>query len=133
MLSTKYTTVASILVLGVAVSGCSQDEAAGVAEETATAVHVAEVAAGTAEDMLARGEQVYLANCAACHQPGGSGLAGAFPPLAQSDYLLGDRKTVLTAALFGLSGPIVVNGENYDAVMPSMGHLPDEDLAAALS
>ncbi len=133
MLSTKIQLVASVFVLGVAFSGCSQEDATGAADETATVVHDAEVAAGSAEDMLAHGEQVYLANCAACHQPDGSGLAGAFPPLAQSDYLLGDRKTVLTAALFGLSGPIVVNGENYDAVMPSMGHLPDEDLAAALS
>ena len=57
---------------------------------------------------MAKGEAVYSANCAACHQPDGSGLKGAFPPLADSDYLDGDRKQVLTAALFGLF--LVVGG-----------------------
>jgi cytochrome c oxidase subunit 2 len=32
-------------------------------------------------DMLARGEKVYAANCAACHQANGQGIPGAFPPL----------------------------------------------------
>ncbi|MDX1403146.1 MAG: cytochrome D1 domain-containing protein [Woeseiaceae bacterium] len=98
-----------------------------------TAVHEAEVAAGAMGDVMARGETVYLQNCAACHQPNGQGLAGAFPPLANSDYLQGDRKQVMRAALFGLSGPITVNGVEYNGVMPSMGYLSDEDLAAALT
>jgi nitrite reductase (NO-forming)/hydroxylamine reductase len=82
---------------------------------------------------MAKGQGVYNANCAACHQPNGQGLAGAFPPLAGSDFLKGDRKKVMSAALFGLSGPITVNGVEYNGVMPSLGHLPDEDLAAALT
>jgi len=98
-----------------------------------TAVHTAEVSAAGKDELMAKGEGVYLANCAACHQPTGLGLAGAFPPLAGSDFLKGDRKAVMSAALFGLSGPVTVNGVEYNGVMPSMGHLPDEDLAAALS
>ncbi len=99
-----------------------------------TAVHDAEVRQGAEwEALLAHGESVYLGNCAACHQPNGKGLPGAFPPLADSDYLDGDRKQVLAAALFGLSGPITVNGQQYNGVMPSMGYLSDGDLAAALS
>jgi nitrite reductase (NO-forming)/hydroxylamine reductase len=39
----------------------------------------------------------------------------------------------MSAALFGLSGPITVNGEQYNGVMPSLGHLSDADLAAALT
>jgi nitrite reductase (NO-forming)/hydroxylamine reductase len=96
-------------------------------------VHEAEVASGQIAEMLANGEAVYNANCAACHQPTGKGLAGAFPPLAGSDYLAGDRKQVMSAALFGLSGPITVNGQDYNGVMPSMGYLTDDELAAALS
>ncbi|MDZ7643109.1 MAG: cytochrome c [Woeseiaceae bacterium] len=99
----------------------------------ATAVHDAEVAQGAMQEKLAHGRDVFLGNCAACHQPDGSGLAGAFPPLAGSDYLERDRKEVLATALFGLSGPIVVNGQQYDGVMPSMGYLNDRDLAAALT
>ena len=40
---------------------------------------------------------------------------------------------MLAVALFGLSGPITVNGQQYNGVMPSMGHLKNEDLAAALT
>jgi len=112
----------------------SADNESSVQEATSdTAVHTAEVAQGAVGDVLAKGEQVFLGNCAACHQPTGVGLAGAFPPLAGSDFLLGERKAVLSAALFGLSGPITVNGKDYNGVMPSMGYLSDEDLAAALS
>ena len=112
--------------------GCGQEEPAttGVGD---AAVHEAEVAVASAGDLMAKGKDVYSANCAACHQPDGSGLTGAFPPLAGSDYLKRDRKEVMAAALFGLSGPITVNGVEYNGVMPSLGHLPDEDLAAALT
>ena len=32
----------------------------------------------------------------------------------------------MQAALFGLSGPITVNGADYNGVMPSMGYLADD-------
>jgi len=111
---------------------CGQDEPAD-SRAADTVVHDAEVAAASAGELVARGQVVFNANCAACHQPDGKGLKGAFPPLAGSDFLQGDRRRVIGAALFGLSGPITVNGEQYNGVMPSLGHLPDEDLAAALS
>ena len=121
-------------LLGLTIGACSQeaaDDSAAVSNDTA--VHTAEVAVATVDELMAKGESVYNANCAACHQPTGLGLAGAFPPLAGSDFLKGDRKKVMGAALFGLSGPITVNGVEYNGVMPSLGHLPDEDLAAALT
>ena len=124
-----------ILILGgLVLQACGQgggDQSAPVL--TDTAVHDAEVASGALGDVMARGEAVFLGNCAACHQPGGQGLAGAFPPLADSDFLLGDRQQVLQAALFGLSGPITVNGMDYNGVMPSMGYLTDQELADALT
>ena len=125
---------AIVPVLGLSLGACSQEAAdePGAAGGD-TVVHTAEVAAAGKDDLVARGKEVYLANCAACHQPGGEGLAGAFPPLKDSDFLQGDRKAVLSAAMFGLSGPITVNGVEYNGVMPSLGHLPDEDLAAALT
>jgi nitrite reductase (NO-forming)/hydroxylamine reductase len=129
--------ILTIVFVGLALSlqACSPDT--GTEQTVATSdepvVHEAEAAAGQIAETLADGEAVYNANCAACHQTTGVGLAGAFPPLAGSDYLMGDRKQVLTAALFGLSGPITVNGQEYDGVMPSMGYLSDADLAAALS
>ena len=109
----------------------SSEQSAATSDEPV--VHEAEAAAGQNAETLANGEAVYNANCAACHQPAGTGLPGAFPPLANSDFLSGDRHQVLSAALFGLSGPITVNGQDYNGVMPSMGYLTDDELAAALS
>ena len=122
-------------IAGLALGGCSPrgDQASAPAASGDTAVHTAEVAAGNAGELMAKGEAVYLANCAACHQPNGKGLAGAFPPLAGSDFLQGNRREVMATALFGRSGPITVNGVEYNGVMPSLGHLADADLAAALS
>ena len=121
-------------ILGLTIGACSQDAADdSAATASDTAVHTAEVSAAGKDELMAKGEAVFLANCAACHQPTGLGLAGAFPPLAGSDFLKGDRKAVMSAALFGLSGPVTVNGVEYNGVMPSMGHLPNDDLAAALT
>ena len=127
---------AAIALLGVATgAACSPEgaEAQADRERSDTAVHRAETAAGTFEEVMSRGEQVYLQNCAACHRPDGEGMAPVFPPLAQSDFLERNRKEVLTVALFGLSGPITVNGVEYNGVMPSMGHLTDRQLADALT
>jgi nitrite reductase (NO-forming) / hydroxylamine reductase len=98
-----------------------------------TEVHKAEARQGDLDEIMARGEAIYLSNCSACHQPDGTGLAGAFPPLAKSDYLQGHRKEVLATALFGRSGPLTVNGQEYAGVMPSMGYLSNRDLADVLT
>ena len=133
MLLKKLSLLLMVPLVGLSLGACSKqaDEPAAAADDTA--VHTAEVAAAGADDLMAKGEAVFLANCSACHQPTGVGLPGAFPPLAGSDFLKGDRKQVMSAAMFGLSGPITVNGVEYNGVMPSLGHLPDEDLAAALT
>ena len=73
------------------------------------------------------GETIYKRNCAACHQADGSGVKGAFPPLAKSDFLANPEAAV-SAVANGLSGEIVVNGETYNGVMPKLG-LSDEEIA----
>jgi len=134
MLFRKIRALLIVPIIGLSIGACSQqaDEPVASAADD-TAVHTAEVAAAGAGELMAAGEGVFLANCAACHQPTGVGLAGAFPPLAGSDFLQGNRQDVLAAALFGLQGPITVNGVDYNGVMPSLGHLTDEDLAAAVT
>jgi nitrite reductase (NO-forming)/hydroxylamine reductase len=83
---------------------------------------------------LEAGKAAYLAHCAACHQPDGSGLRGAFPPLAGVDYLKTQPvEDIIGVVLKGLSGPIVVNGVTYNAVMPAMSHISDQDVAAILT
>jgi nitrite reductase (NO-forming)/hydroxylamine reductase len=129
----KLSVLLAVLLLGLITAACAQETAEESATANDTAVHTAEVAAAGTDELIARGKEVYLANCAACHQPDGAGLPGAFPPLKDSDFLQGNRKTIMSAALFGLSGPITVNDVEYNGVMPSLGYLTDEDLAAALT
>ena len=131
----KFSCLTVFLFAMLGMQACSQENSTDqvAAPSADTAVHDAEVASGAIDEVMARGEALFLANCAACHQPTGQGLPGAFPPLAQSDYLLGNRQEVMTAALFGLSGPITVNGQDYNGVLPSAGFLTDQELADVLT
>ncbi len=88
--------------------------------------------AKTLEDRISMGKNVFTQNCAACHQPDGKGVSGAFPPLAGSDYLKNDINKVISVVKKGLSGSIKVNGDKYDGVMPSLS-LSDEDIANVLT
>lgn len=80
------------------------------------------------QQRIASGATVFKQNCAACHQPDGKGLKGAFPPLAGSDFLMKDKKRAIQVVLNGLDGKVVVNGAEYNGVMPALG-LDDEDVA----
>ncbi len=84
------------------------------------------------EERLEAGGRVFAQNCAACHQPEGQGMTGAFPPLAGSDFLLADRDRAIGVVINGLSGPITVNGTDYNGVMPGV-RLSDADVANALT
>jgi mono/diheme cytochrome c family protein len=83
------------------------------------------------------GSRVYTTNCAACHQAGGTGMAGAFPPLAGHfpDLLKrpDGRSYVGKVLLFGLEGEISVNGNNFAGAMPPWNALGDDDIAAVLN
>jgi nitrite reductase (NO-forming) len=72
----------------------------------------------TKELQLERGKSVFMQTCFACHQPNGLGIPGAFPPLAGSDYLKGDRRRTIETVLKGRNGPITVNGVTYNNLMP---------------
>jgi mono/diheme cytochrome c family protein len=80
------------------------------------------------------GEKVFQTICMACHQSQGQGLPGAFPPLAGSEWALGNSKIPIKIVLKGLSGPIEVKGNTYNGAMPPFGpQLKDEEIAAALT
>lgn len=80
------------------------------------------------------GEEVYNTVCTACHQADGKGLPGAFPPLAESDYLMADRERAIKQVINGSEGEIVVNGETYNSVMPPQGEaLTDQQIADVLN
>jgi nitrite reductase (NO-forming) len=82
---------------------------------------------------IAAGKTLYAGTCSACHQEGGTGIDGAFPPLAKSDFLAKDPKRAIEIALNGLSGPVTVNGQTFNGVMPPQSHLPDDAIANILT
>ncbi|MDV2858740.1 cytochrome c oxidase subunit II [Oceanimonas sp. CAM02] len=56
------------------------------------------------EELMTLGEQVYQKACAACHQPGGTGLPGVFPALKSSELVLNDRAAHIDIVLYGKAG-----------------------------
>ncbi len=91
-------------------------------------------AAAAVRDPLAAGRKVYSQICIACHQTEGNGLPGAFPPLAGSDWVVGDDRRLTLLALHGLVGPIKVNGSPWNGAMPAQGLvLKDRQIADVLT
>ncbi len=80
------------------------------------------------------GDKVYRQNCVACHQGSGLGVAGQYPPLAGSDWVLGSEKRLAAIMLNGVQGPLTVNGVQYNGVMPAWNkNLNDERIAAVMT
>jgi mono/diheme cytochrome c family protein len=75
------------------------------------------------------GADLYTTNCAGCHQPDGEGIEGTFPPLAGNPAAT-DAEYVGVVIVDGQSGPLEVLGVTYDAVMPAIPGLSDDELAA---
>ncbi|MDH3296462.1 MAG: cytochrome c [Acidimicrobiia bacterium] len=78
----------------------------------------------------ADGAQIYNERCSACHQPGGVGIPGTFPPLA-GNVRAGDAGYVDNVVRNGVSGPIDVDGITYDAVMAAVD-MTDSERAAVV-
>ena len=94
---------------------------------------------GINPDFYVKGKEIYLKEgyCGTCHQPNGEGLPDSgFPPLAKTDYVLGDEERLIKIVLKGLQGPMEVNGKKYEGQVPMTpfeGLLTDEEVAAVLS
>ena len=86
----------------------------------------------TKAELMARGKRVFEANCMACHQGSGEGIANVFPPLAKSDFLMADKNRSIQIVSKGLSGSIKVNGKTFNSVMPAQA-LNNEDIASVLT
>jgi mono/diheme cytochrome c family protein len=63
----------------------------------------------------------YQTVCGPCHQAEGQGIPYAFPPLAGSEWMIGDPETPIRIALLGLGGEIEVKGAKFNLVMPPAG------------
>jgi mono/diheme cytochrome c family protein len=90
------------------------------------------------KDNLQRGDQLkggilYNTYCASCHQRNGKGDNNLFPPLAGSEWVLGDVDRLIDIVLNGMEGPIEVSGRSYSGLMPHNRHLDDHSIASILT
>jgi cytochrome c oxidase subunit 2 len=76
------------------------------------------------DELLARGEKVYAANCASCHQANGQGLPPVFPALDGSKIVKGPKEGHLD---------IVINGKPGTAMAAFGAQLSDTDIAAVVA
>jgi mono/diheme cytochrome c family protein len=94
--------------------------------------------AAAGPDPMVIGKKVFNQTCAVCHQASGLGVAGQFPPLADSEWVLskdwhGDNH-IVRIVLHGLQGTVTVKGQQYNNAMAPWGKtLKDEQIAAVLT
>ena len=75
-------------------------------------------------ELIARGEKVYAANCAACHQANGMGLPGVFLPINGSKVATGPIDAHINT---------VLNGRPGTAMVAFGEQLSDADIAAVVT
>jgi len=91
-----------------------------------------------AKTQFLAGQKVYFrdGHCATCHQPNGKGLDPAFPSLEKSQWVSGDTDRLIKLTLYGLMGPLEINGKKYDGQVPMTpfgGMLNDGEMASVLT
>lgn len=90
-------------------------------------------------ELLLSGQEIYTRDgyCATCHQEDGEGLsASGFPPLAGSEWVMGDQERLIKLTLKGMIGPIEVKGKKFPGQVPMTpfgGMLNDEEVASVLT
>jgi nitrite reductase (NO-forming) len=102
-------------------------------EPVATAAKASVSGTLTREQQVQAGSVLFKGTCSTCHQPNGEGLANVFPPLARSDFLAKTPQRAVEIVLNGLTGPVTVNGAQYNSVMPPMSQLNDDEVANILT
>lgn len=112
----------------IVVKAVSKEQYALWVDEQKSLADAAADAAGKAfaslDDAIAKGNEVYTANCAACHQANGQGIPGAVPAIAGS--------AIVNGGDIAEHLDIVINGKN--GIMPSFGpQLNDGEIAAVIS
>lgn len=77
---------------------------------------------------LKNGKALYQAYCASCHLEDGEGINETFPSLVQTSWVR-EEDQLLDVLLNGLKGKIVVDGLEYDEMMPAFDFLSDREIA----
>jgi mono/diheme cytochrome c family protein len=85
-------------------------------------------------DPVAAGQNIYAQRCQACHQADGRGKPNLFPPLIDSEWVVGPEETAIRILLNGMQGPVEVAGSTFQGVMPPWrDQLSDAEIAAVIT
>lgn len=85
-----------------------------------------------------RGNIIFKTVCQTCHGADGEGIESLAPPLNHSEIVTGKKERLIAIVLYGLTGPVEVNGKAYKlaADMPGIGsndEFSDGDIAQLMS
>lgn len=120
------TMAAALLLLALPALAQESTETTVATEDGAAEVDPAQ------QELLQAGFEAYTSTCSGCHQAGGIGVEGSFPPLIDNPNVM-DSEYLRTTIANGKQGEIVVNGVTYNGVMPAFDSLPPEQVDAIVA
>ncbi|TKC57547.1 dehydrogenase [Pedobacter hiemivivus] len=88
-----------------------------------------------------KGAALFAFSCQTCHAADGNGVNALAPPLNKSEWVTGNKEKLISIVLYGLTGPVKINGHVYESPeisgdMPGIAHseeISDDDVAQVLS
>jgi mono/diheme cytochrome c family protein len=133
----RRTLVALVATLGVlSLAACAKGEGKTSSGAEDASVAGARPAATVSAAPQQSGAQLFQ-RCAVCHQASGLGVAGAFPPLAGSEWATAENAAIsIRVVLHGLQGPVTVKQHRFNGAMPAYGTgqaMSDAEVAAVLT
>ena len=114
-----------VLAIGFAAISTTTKESADLRND------VVSVTQDDAATKYPKGAEIYNTKCLACHMATGEGIAGVFPPLKNSDYLMADKVRAAKQVLNGSNEAMVVNGTTY--TMPMTPQVDTKEDAVAVT
>ncbi|HRE16167.1 MAG TPA: c-type cytochrome, partial [Rhodocyclaceae bacterium] len=85
------------------------------------------------DELIAKGKEVYAAQCAGCHQPNGQGLPPAFPALSGSKIVNGPLLSADGKVIKDSHVDRVMNGKPGTAMQAFKNTLNDVEIAAVIT
>ena len=79
------------------------------------------------------GKRVYDQYCKACHMADGAGMRGMHPPLVNNKTVNGNTGKLIEVTMKGMSGKVVIDGVEYNGLMPPHTHLTNQQIADVLT
>lgn len=84
-----------------------------------------------------RGQQLFADSCAACHGADGRGIEGQAPSLVGSTWVRDSDDWLVRIVLDGLTGPVEIDGKEWNLTMPGHGddmeHFGNDALSGLLT